>query len=219
MLLHFDWMTDVMLGPKLTLGNLDPEKKKRLVEVGKLMATQINPGVTWKDVDWMRSVWNGPLILKGILTPEDARLAVQHGADAISVSNHGGRKLDGSPSSISALPAIVDEVGDRTTVLMDGGVRRGHDVVKALALGAKACLIGRAFAYGLGAMGGAGVEKAIRILEAEMREVMRGLGRSSIAELDRDCLMEVPFDRSSPPTQTDRTAADHEVEKVAVEKS
>lgn len=188
-LLHPGWAADVLLGPRLTLGNVDPTGRRSVLKAGTVMSGLVNPANDWADLDWVRSIWNGPIVVKGVLDPEDARRALGHGAQGVSVSNHGGRKLDGAPSAISALPAIVDAVGDRATVLMDGGVRRGHDIVKALALGAKACLIGRAFAYGLGAMGGAGVERAIRILEAEMREAMMLLGCPSIAELDRSWLL------------------------------
>ena len=188
-LLHPAWAADILLGPRLTLGNIDPAGTKSMVNAGSLVSGVMNPACSWADMDWVRSVWKGPIIVKGVLDPDDARRALDHGAQGVSVSNHGGRKLDGAPSAISALPAIVDAIGDRGTVLMDGGVRRGHDIVKALALGAKACLIGRAFAYGLGAMGEAGVERAIRILEVEMREAMMLLGCPSIAQLDRSWLL------------------------------
>jgi len=134
----------------------------------------------------VRSIWRGPLIVKGILSPEDARLAAQSGADGVVVSNHGGRQLDGAPSTISVLPAIADAVGDRLTVIFDGGIRRGTDVLKALALGADACMIGRAFLYGLAAMGEAGVARSIEILKTEMDTSLALLGRRSIAELDRN---------------------------------
>src|SRR6185295_19857751 len=137
---------------------------------------------------WVRSLWKGPLVVKGILSPEDARLAIEHGADGIVVSNHGAVMLDGAISTIRALPAIADAVGGRTTVFLDGGIRRGHDVLKALALGADACLIGRAFAYGLAAMGEAGVERAIRMLEGEMMSTLALLGRNGVAELDRSAV-------------------------------
>lgn len=187
---HPRWVRDVLLGPKLTLGNLDPEGRQSVVKAGKVMGGLVNPANSWSDLDWVRSVWKGPIVVKGVLEAQDARLALEHGAQGVSVSNHGGRKLDGAPSAISALPAIVEAVGDRATVLMDGGIRRGHDIVKALALGARACLIGRAFAYGLGAMGQAGVERAIGILEAEMREAMMLLGCPDVARLDRSRLLE-----------------------------
>ena len=133
---------------------------------------QFDPALNWKDVEWIRKIWPGKLILKGILDVEDAKTAVKLGADGIVVSNHGGRQLDGAASSISALPAIADAVGGRTDVLFDGGIRSGADILRALALGARACMIGRAFAYGLGAAGKAGVAKAIDILEKELSVAM-----------------------------------------------
>ena len=125
---------------------------------------QFDPALNWKDVEWIKKVWPGKLIIKGILDVEDARTAVKLGADAVVVSNHGGRQLDGAPSSISALPAIAQAVGSDTEVMFDGGIRTGADLLRALALGARACMIGRAFVYGLGARGKEGVAKAIDIL-------------------------------------------------------
>jgi L-lactate dehydrogenase (cytochrome) len=159
-----------------------------VLSVGKRIARFTDLTLSWKDVDWLRSLWKGPLVIKGILSSEDARLAVEHGADGVIVSNHGGRQLDGAPSTIAALPAVADAIKGRATVLFDGGIRRGHDVLKALALGADACLIGRAFAYGLAAMGEAGVERAIRILEAEMNSTLALIGRRSVSELDASVL-------------------------------
>jgi L-lactate dehydrogenase (cytochrome) len=188
-LTHPRWAADVLLGPRLSMRNVDPSGRQSVMKAGKVMGGLVNPANDWRDLDWVRGIWKGPIVVKGVLDPEDARLALAHGAEGISVSNHGGRKLDGAPSAISALPAIVDAVGDRATVLMDGGVRRGHDIVKALALGAKACLIGRAFAYGLGASGQTGVEQAIRILEGELCEAMMLLGCPSVKQLDRSWLL------------------------------
>ena len=147
-------------------------------------ARTMDPSKTWKEADWVRSLWKGPLVIKGILTPEDAERAIDHGADGIVVSNHGGVMLEGAPSTISVLPSIVEAVRGRVTVLLDGGIRRGHDVLKALALGADACLVGRAYVYGLAARGEAGVEQAIRILEAEMMATLALLGRNDVNDLD-----------------------------------
>jgi L-lactate dehydrogenase (cytochrome) len=141
--------------------------------------------VTWQDLKWIREAWSGPIVIKGVHSREDARRAVDEGADALVVSNHGGRQLDGVAPSLQILPEVVAAVGDRIEVLFDGGVRRGSDVVKALCLGARAVMIGRAYAYGLGAAGRAGVARAIEILRADIVRTLKLLGCSSIADLDR----------------------------------
>lgn len=140
--------------------------------------------VTWDDFGWIREAWGGPLVVKGVLTGDDARRAVDAGVDAVVVSNHGGRQLDGVAATMRVLPEIVGAVGDRTEVLLDGGIRRGSDVVKALCLGARAVLVGRAYAYGLGAGGEAGVARALEILRADVSRTMALLGCGSIGELD-----------------------------------
>jgi L-lactate dehydrogenase (cytochrome) len=145
---------------------------------------QFDPALNWKDVEWIKKIWPGKLIIKGILNVEDARTAVKLGADAIVVSNHGGRQLDGAPSSITALPAIADAVGADTEVLFDGGIRTGADILRALGLGARACLIGRAYIYGLGAGGKKGVAKAIDILKSELSVAMALTGKNKIADID-----------------------------------
>jgi L-lactate dehydrogenase (cytochrome) len=141
--------------------------------------------VTWKDLGWIRDLWKGPIVIKGIHTGDDARRAVDEGAAAIVVSNHGGRQLDGVAATIRVLPEVVAAAGGRTEVLLDGGIRRGSDIVKALCLGARAVLIGRAYAYGLAAAGGPGVTRAIEILKADLVRTMKLLGCKSIEELDR----------------------------------
>jgi L-lactate dehydrogenase (cytochrome) len=141
--------------------------------------------VTWSDLRWIRELWKGPIVVKGVLTGEDARRAINEGAVAISVSNHGGRQLDGVPASLRALPEVVEAVQGRIEVLMDGGIRRGTDIVKALCLGANAVLCGRAYAYGLAAAGEAGVDRAIEILRTDLERTLRLLGCPSVAELDR----------------------------------
>src|SRR5579872_977567 len=141
--------------------------------------------VTWADFQWIREVWRGPIIVKGILTGDDARRAIDHGASAISVSNHGGRQLDCVPASLRALPEVVQAVNGQIEVLMDGGIRRGTDIVKALCLGAKAVLIGRAYAYGLAAAGEAGVARALEILRVDLERTLRLLGCPSVGALDR----------------------------------
>jgi len=149
---------------------------------------QFDPRLSWTDVEWVKKQWGGKLILKGIMEVEDARLAAEHGADAIVVSNHGGRQLDGAPSSIEALPAIVEAVGSRTEVWMDGGIRSGQDVLKAWALGARGTMIGRAMVYGLGAMGQAGVLKALQIIHKELDVSMAFCGHTRLTEVDRSIL-------------------------------
>ena len=154
---------------------------------------QFDPSLSWADVAWVKEKWGGKLILKGIQDVEDARLAVQSGADAIVVSNHGGRQLDGAPSSISALPAIVEAVGSQIEVWMDGGIRSGQDVLKAWALGAKGTLIGRAMVYGLGAMGEAGVTKALEIIHKELDITMAFCGHTDINTVDKSILLPGTF--------------------------
>jgi heme/flavin dehydrogenase (mycofactocin system) len=155
-----------------------------------------SPMPTWEDVAWLREQWDGPFMLKGVMRVDDAKRAVDAGVTAISVSNHGGNNLDGTPASIRALPAVADAVGDRIEVLLDGGVRRGGDVAKALALGAKAVLIGRAYLWGLAANGQAGVENVLDLLRDGLGSAMVGLGRPSVADLSRDDLVIPPgFDR------------------------
>ena len=144
--------------------------------------------VTWQDLTWIREIWKGPIVIKGVHTGDDARRAVDEGASAIVVSNHGGRQLDGVRATIQMLPEVIEAVGGRTEVLLDSGIRRGGDVVKALCLGARAVLVGRAYAYGLGAAGKAGVTRAIDILRADMTRTMKLLGVRSIGELDRSLI-------------------------------
>ena len=150
---------------------------------------QFDPRLSWEDVRWVKQQWGGKLILKGIMDVEDAQLAVAAGAEAIVVSNHGGRQLDGAPSSISALPAIVDAVGSQTEVWMDGGIRSGQDVLKAWALGARGTMIGRAMAYSLGAAGEAGVSKALQIIHKELDVTMAFCGHTQISTVDQGILL------------------------------
>ncbi len=151
-----------------------------LVDVSSGLASAV---VTWSDLRWIRETWSGPIVVKGILTGDDARRAVDEGAAGIVVSNHGGRQLDGVPATLKALPEVVSAVNGRAEVLMDGGVRRGSDIVKAVCLGARAVLIGRAYAYGLGAAGEAGVARTLEILRADVERTMRLLGCGAVAEL------------------------------------
>jgi L-lactate dehydrogenase (cytochrome) len=147
--------------------------------------------VTWKDLAWIRQVWNGPIVVKGVLTGDDARRAVDEGAAAVVVSNHGGRQLDCVAASIRALPEVVNAINGRIDVLMDGGVRRGSDIVKALCLGARAVLIGRAYAYGLAAAGEAGVTRALEIFRDDLERTLRLLGCESVSELNPSFVSEV----------------------------
>jgi len=152
-----------------------------LVDINAALATS---AVTWADLRWIRDLWHGPIIVKGVLTGDDARRAIDEGVTAISVSNHGGRQLDGVPAALRALPEIVAAVNGQVDVLMDGGIRRGTDIVKAICLGARAVLCGRAYAYGLAAAGEAGVARAIEILRTDLERTLRLLGCASIAALD-----------------------------------
>jgi isopentenyl diphosphate isomerase/L-lactate dehydrogenase-like FMN-dependent dehydrogenase len=153
-----------------------------LVDINAALAES---AVTWADLRWIREVWKGPIVIKGVLTADDARRSIDEGAAAISVSNHGGRQLDGVPPSLGALPEVVEAVNGRIEVLMDGGIRRGADIVKAICMGACAVLCGRAYAYGLAAAGEAGVDRAIEILRTDLERTLRLLGCPSVAELDR----------------------------------
>ena len=180
------WAWSILKGKSKTFGNLAGHVKgmDNVNSLAAWIGTQFDPALSWKDVEWIKKIWPGKLILKGILDADDAKTAVKLGADAIVVSNHGGRQLDGAPSSISALPKIAEAVGSDTEVLFDGGIRTGADIMRALALGARACLIGRAYIYGLGAAGEAGVAKAIDILEKELDVAMALTGTNRIAEID-----------------------------------
>jgi L-lactate dehydrogenase (cytochrome) len=187
------WAWDVGLhGRPHTLGNVAPVLKGRsgLEDFMAWMGANFDPAIHWRDLDFIRAEWPGPLVIKGILDPEDARAAADIGADAIIVSNHGGRQLDGVPSTAAALPPIADAVGDRLTLLADGGIRSGLDVVRMIALGAKGVLLGRAWIYALAAGGEAGVAEALRIIAAEMRVAMALTGATSIAGISRANLVE-----------------------------
>jgi len=185
-----------MLGTKRhSFGNIVGHAKGvgDLSSLSSWTAEQFDPALSWADVEWIKKRWGGKLILKGIMDAEDARLAVNSGADAMIVSNHGGRQLDGAPSSINALPAIADAVGSDIEVWMDGGIRSGQDVLKAWALGARGTLIGRSFLYGLGAMGEAGVTKALEILAKELEITMAFCGHTDIRTVDRGILLPGTF--------------------------
>lgn len=185
------WAWDVgVMGRPHQLGNVAPVLQGRtgIEDFFAWMRNNFDPSINWRDLDFIRSEWSGPLIIKGILDPEDAKEAVELGADGIVVSNHGGRQLDGVLSSTKALPPIVDAVGDRLTVLADGGIRSGLDVVRMLALGAKGVLLGRAWAYALGAAGEVGVARMLDLIEAEMRVAMALTGVTKINQINQSNL-------------------------------
>jgi L-lactate dehydrogenase (cytochrome) len=190
-LTHPRWLWDVVLrGRPHSLGNFEPVlgKASGLDDYIGWIGRNFDAGIAWKDIEWIRDHWKGPLIIKGILDPEDAREAVKLGSDGLVVSNHGGRQLDGVLSTARALPAIADAAGDDLTILADGGVRSGLDVLRMLALGAKGVLLGRAWAYALAAEGGPGVAKMLAIVEAELRVAMALTGITRIDQADHTIL-------------------------------
>jgi L-lactate dehydrogenase (cytochrome) len=183
------WVMSMLASKSKTFGNLAGlQGTDSAVSLAKWIGAQFDPALNWKDVEWIKKIWPGKLVIKGILDPDDARTAVKLGADAIVVSNHGGRQLDGAPSTISVLPRIADAVGSDIELMFDGGIRSGADMMRALALGARACMVGRAFAYGLGAYGKEGVAKAIEILTKELDVTMALTGVNRIADIDRSVI-------------------------------
>jgi len=187
------WALNVMTSKRRSFGNLEGRiaKADSLTTLSQWIAGQFDPTLSWKDVEWVKRLWGGPLVLKGILDVEDAKIAAQSGADAIVVSNHGGRQLDGAASSIRALPEIADAVGDRIAVWCDGGIRSGQSLLKALALGAKAVLLGRAFVYGLGAMGEPGVLTALETIRKELDVTMALTGIRDVKDASPAILRDV----------------------------
>jgi L-lactate dehydrogenase (cytochrome) len=179
------WLMSIMRAKRRDFGNVAGHLKgaASLNSTAQRVSEQFDPSLNWKDVEWIRSIWKGKIVLKGIHDVEDAREAVKTGANGIIVSNHGGRQLDGAPSSISVLPKVVDAVGSQTEVMFDSGIRSGQDVLRALALGAKSCMIGRAYIYGLGAAGEAGVAKAIEVISKELSVTMGLCGVNSIKDV------------------------------------
>ena len=191
---HPRWALSMLLARRRHFGNIVGHVSG-VSDTGSLSewtAKQFDPALTWKDVEWIKTMWNGPLIIKGIMTSEDARLAQSCGADAIVVSNHGGRQLDGAPAAIEVLPEIKSSLGDTLEVWMDGGIRSGQDVLRALAFGADATMIGRSYIYGLGALGEAGVTKALQIIRNELDLSMAFCGRTSVQEVDASILWSRP---------------------------
>ncbi|MCQ3923175.1 MAG: L-lactate dehydrogenase [Rhodocyclaceae bacterium] len=188
---HAGWLLDVPVGGKpLTFGNLAQAvpSAKSLEAMKVWVDAQFDPAITWRDLGWLREHWNGNIVIKGVLDVDDARAAADIGASGVVVSNHGGRQLDGAPSSVSVLPRVVDAVGDRLDVLMDGGIRSGQDVAKALALGAKAVMLGRPWAYGLAARGERGVAEVLAILKRELEVTMALLGAERIDRIGAGAL-------------------------------
>ncbi|MCK8501107.1 alpha-hydroxy acid oxidase [Myxococcus fulvus] len=188
---HLGWVLRMTSSPRATFGNFVDHPaltQANAVGVARFTNSQFDPAVTWKDVEWLRSIWPGPLVLKGISCAEDARKAVSLGVEALVVSNHGGRQLDFLPAALDVLPEVVDAVEGRSEVILDGGIRRGSDIVKAIALGARACMVGRPFLYGLAANGQAGVEQALDLLTSEVARTLALLGRPRLSELDRSAL-------------------------------
>ena len=184
------WLRDFLTHPRPTFGNFVgiPGVEHDAVSLAAFTTKQFSASIGWADVEWYRSLWPGPIALKGIMSAEDAREAVERGIEAVIISNHGGRQLDHAPAPIEVLPEIVEAVDGRAEVILDGGVRRGTDVVKALALGARACMVGKAFNYGVAALGGPGVELAIDILQREIDRALALVGRPTLAQLDRSAV-------------------------------
>jgi L-lactate dehydrogenase (cytochrome) len=181
------WVLSILRGKRKTFGNLagHVHGMENVASLAQWTNSQFDPTLNWKDVEWVRGLWPGKLILKGILDVEDAKIAATTGASALVVSNHGGRQLDGAPSSISALPKIADAVGGQIEVMFDGGIRTGQDMLRALALGARSCMIGRSYVYGLGAGGEEGVARAIEILAKELDVAMALTGTRRVRDIDR----------------------------------
>jgi L-lactate dehydrogenase (cytochrome) len=179
------WGLSILRGKRRTFGNLAGHVRgmEDVNSLAQWISGQFDPSLSWKDVEWIRDLWPGKLVLKGVLDVEDAKRATKTGAAALVVSNHGGRQLDGAMSSISALPRIVDAVGSQIEIMFDGGIRSGQDVMRALALGARSCMIGRAYLYGLGAGAQAGVARAIEILRKELDVTMALTGTNRIADI------------------------------------
>ena len=185
-LLHPGWTWAFARAEPITFSNVSGSSAPadgRAVNLAEYTNAQFDPALSWRDLDWFRAEWGGPIVLKGIQSVADARLAADAGIDAIALSNHGGRQLDGSPAILELVPPVADAVGDRIEIICDGGVRRGSDIVKAVALGARACMAGRAFLYGLGAGGERGVDKVVALLEADMRRTMALTGYRQVTDL------------------------------------
>ena len=190
MAFHLRWLLRMARAPKLAMANYEREGDTGVFSIGARVAGWMDPSASWKEVEWLRSIWKRPLLLKGVLHPDEARRAAALGIDGIIVSNHGGRQLDIVPASIHALPAVVEAVGGKIPVLLDGGVRRGGDVVKALALGATACLIGRPHLWGVAVAGEQGVARVLEIYRSEIDRIMALCGWDSLRQINRSVLFD-----------------------------
>jgi L-lactate dehydrogenase (cytochrome)/(S)-mandelate dehydrogenase len=199
--LHPGWLMRTLLGPKIGFANYVQAGGSDAQSLAARIGSLLDPGLSWKDVEWIRGIWDRPLLLKGVLHPDEARRAATLGVDGLIVSNHGGRQLDGAAASIEALPGVVDAAGGRMPVLIDGGIRRGADVVKALALGARACLIGRPHLWGLSVAGERGVACVLDVLRAEIDRTLALCGCERIADIDRSLLHGHAPDASDAATQ------------------
>ena len=196
--LHPGWTWDFVRAEPIRFANVTGSAigdGSSAVTLADYINTQFDPSLSWKDVDWLRSVWDGPIVLKGIQTVADAELAANIGTEAIVLSNHGGRQLDGAPATFDLIAPVADAVGDRTEVWCDSGIRRGGDIVKAVAMGAHACMVGRAYFYALGAAGERGVDHVLDLLATDVRRTMALLGAASIADLNRELLEPAPSDQ------------------------
>lgn len=190
-ILHPGWTWKFVRSEPIRFANVagsGPGDGTDAVSLADFVSSQFDPSVSWKDLDWLRSVWKGPIVLKGIQTVEDALLAADAGVEAIALSNHGGRQLDGAPAALDLVAPVVDAVGDHVEIICDGGVRRGSDIVKAVALGATACMAGRAYLYGLAAGGERGVDHVLGLLDADVRRTMALLGAATLADLGPELL-------------------------------
>ena len=187
--MHTGWTWQFVRSEPIKFANvagLDVGDGSDAVTLADYINSQFDPSLSWTDVEWLRSIWSGPIVVKGVQTVEDATIASQLGLDAIALSNHGGRQLDGAPATIDLVAPVRDAVGDALQIICDGGVRRGSDIVKAVALGADVCMAGRAYLYGLGAAGERGVDHVLAMLDADVRRTMALIGARSIADLTRD---------------------------------
>jgi isopentenyl diphosphate isomerase/L-lactate dehydrogenase-like FMN-dependent dehydrogenase len=189
MLRAMPWLVRMAQAPAMTMANYVTEKRKDILSLAKYLSDMLDPGLCWRDVAWLREIWSGPLLLKGILHPDEARAALEHGVDGVIVSNHGGRQLDTALPAVRALLAVADAVAGRIPVLLDGGIRRGSHVVKAVALGAAACLIGRPHLWGLAVAGEAGVAAVLEIFRRDIDRVLALGGWDGIAKVNRRALV------------------------------
>jgi L-lactate dehydrogenase (cytochrome) len=195
--IHPGWTWSFVRGEPIRFANVAGQHVgdgSTAVSLADYIASQMDPGLTWRDAEWLRSIWDGPVIIKGIQTVADARIAADEGIDAIALSNHGGRQLDSAPAIIDLVAPVADAVGDRIEIICDGGVRRGSDIVKAVALGARACMAGRAYLYGLGAAGERGVDHVLSLFDADVRRIMALIGAHDVAALTPE-LVSVPTPR------------------------